>query len=816
MARPTNSKTTKSNEVPVKQLRWRCDPDQLGVATTDDAKPINEIIGQDRALRALRLGLEMKHPGYNVFVTGFSGTGRMTTIKRLLADVGQTSVALRDRCYVNNFRNPDQPILITLKAGEGCALRDDMAALIQDLIKNIPSAFERKRFKEERKRLMELFQERQQSVLKDFERRVREKGFEVTQVQVGQSMRPDISPIVNNQPVTFDQMEGLLQQGQITKEQVEQISKERAGLEAQMENVLRELRNIERKAKDSVRDLAERFILPVVKDMVDEVRQKYDNEKLRAYLDDVQDEIMANLGRFHAPEDHQPPVIPMPGMPPQEEDTFREFSVNVVVDNSETKGVPMVIETNPRFKNLFGTIDREVDRVGVWRSDFTLIKPGSLLQADGGYLVINALDALTEPGVWQTLKRTLRYELLEIQPLETGLFGANSTLKPEPVRIDVKVIMLGDHFVYFLLYEQDDDFKKIFKVRADFDVEMPRSAQSVAKYVSFVKMICNDEKLTPFDHTGLAAVIEQGARLAEQQKKLSTRFNLIADIVREANYWAVKDGVACVSKTQVAMAVAERIERVRLIEGKIHEMIEDGRLLLDIKGTAVGQVNGLTVLDMREYSFGVPARITARTAVGDKGVINIDRESALSGPLHNKGVMILSGYLHSMYAQDKPLAMNASITFEQSYGGVDGDSASSTEIYAILSSLSGVPIRQDIAVTGSVNQKGEIQPIGGVNQKIEGFFDVCSMMGLTGSQGVMIPQQNVSDLMLRDDVVKAVEKRKFHVYAIRTIDEGIEILTGLKAGTRRKSGNFTPGSVHDLANQTLRAYAHHWKEFARR
>lgn len=804
-------KSKPKNEVPASQLRWICEPKSLGVGSTDDVKPTKEIIGQDRALRALRLGLEMKHPGYNVFVTGFSGTGRLTTIKRLLTEFKHNPVALKDRCYVHNFRNNDQPLLLTLPAGKGITFCDDMEALVQDLQKNVPAAFDRKRFKDERKRMMEHFQERQQSVLKDFEHKVKEKGFEVVQIQVGSGMRPDITPVINGQPVSFDQLESMLKEGKVSRDQIEQLAKDRMSLETQMELVFRELRNIERKAKDSLSDLETRFILPIVKEGIDEIRQKFDNEKLHKYLDDVQENILADLPRFRPADDQSQGI---PGMPVPEEEDFIEFRVNVIVDNSETKGVPIVIETNPRFKNIFGTIEREVDRNGVWRTDFTLIKPGSLLKADGGYLVLNSLDALVEQGVWLNLKRTLRHGLLEIQPLETNVFGASSALKPEPIHIDVKIIMLGDASIYALLYEQDDEFKKIFKIRADFDTEMPKEQVAVKKYLSFIKMIADEEQLLAFDKSALAAIVEHGVRLSGRQNKLSTRFNVIADIAREANYWARHEKSASITADHVLKALAEKIERVNLAEEKIREMLRDGTIMIATAGSAVGQINGLTVYDMREYAFGLPARITAKTSLGRQGIINIEREVDMSGPSHTKGVMIISGYLHSLYAQTKPLTMNASVTFEQTYGGVDGDSASSTEIYAILSSLAGIPLRQDIAVTGSVNQNGEIQPIGGVNQKIEGFYELCRVRGLTGKQGVIIPVQNKPDLMLRHDIIDAVDKGKFHIYAISTIDEGLEILTGMSAGKRRKDGSFDDGTVHHMVNETLTRFARHWKELS--
>lgn len=504
----------------------------------------------------------------------------------------------------------------------------------------------------------------------------------------------------------------------------------------------------------------------------------------------------------------------MPGLPfVQPADELTEFQVNVIVDNSETKGAPIVIETNPTYRNLFGTMERSVDRSGIWRTDFTKIRAGALLQANGGYLVVNALDALIEPGVWPALKRTLRNRIFEMQTYDPFYFITTSVLKPEPIEIDVKVVMIGDAFLYQLLYYRDEDFKKIFKVKADFDSVMPKEKKNVMEYASFIKKICSGENLIPFDSTGVAGVVEFGVRLAGRQSKLSTRFTFIADLIREASYWTKKDKSKYVTRKHVEKAIDEWIRRVSLIEDKIQELIEDGTIMIDTKGEVVGQINGLSVLDVGDYAFGKPTRITAQTSVGRAGVINIEREADLSGKTHNKGVLILSGYMRGKYAQDKPLVMSASLCFEQSYSGVDGDSASSTEVYAILSSLSGLPLRQDIAVTGSVNQNGEIQPIGGVNQKIEGFYEVCKAKVLTGTQGVIIPHQNVEDLMLRTEVVEAVKKGKFHIYSVKTIDEGIEILTGVKAGKRRKNGTFEKDTVNYLVEEKLKELAQKSKEF---
>ena len=796
--------------LPTAQLRWQCKPSSLGVRTTEDIHPTREIIGQDRALRALRVGLEMHHNGYNIFVTGLSGTGRTTTIKRLLRDFEKQRVELSDYCYVYNFRNPDTPLALVLPAGQGSSLKDEMEGFVNDLVANIPSIYESTRFQEARKATLQHFQERQKIILQDFEQKVKEKNFDLVQVQVGNIMRPDVVPVVGGNATSLDQLEEQARKGEFPKEQFDQIAETQAVLEKMMTAVFRELRNIEKKAQQSLAELEERFVMPLVDEGIDVLKATYSGEKVQGYLADVREHIRGNLERFRK---SAAPPLPTEGAPEEEPEDFFEYKVNVLVDNAKTEHIPIVIETNPKYKNIFGTVERELEKNGVWRTDFMHIKAGSLLRANGGYLVLNALDTLIEPWAWQDLKRTLRTGNLEIHTYEP-LFGLVPTaMKPEPIDLRVKVIMIGDEELYHLLYFRDDDFKKIFKIRADFDFEMLRTNETIAQYLRFIKMICDDEHLRPFDAGALAQVIEHGVRIAGRQKKLSTRFNIIADVLREANYWAGKDDAKKVNADHVEKAIAERVYRVKLVEEKVQEMIEDGTYMIDTKGAVVGQVNGLSVYDVGEHAFGRPSRITARTSLGRSGVINIEREARLSGPTHNKGVAILTGFLRSQFAQNKPLVMDASITFEQSYGGIDGDSASSTEIYAILSSLSGLPLRQDIAVTGSVNQKGEIQPIGGVNLKIEGFYDVCKARGFTGNQGVMIPVQNIPDLMLREEVVQTVRKKKFHIYAVSTIREGVEILTGVKAGRRRGTRGFEEGTVFGLADQQLSEYADRWKKY---
>jgi len=802
----------------VHKLRWQCDPKSLGIGSTNDVHPTREIIGQERALRALRVGLEMEHDGYNIFVTGLTGTGRTTTIKRLLQDFEKKTVLMKDHCYVYNFKNPDTPIAISLPAGQGRGLKQDMENFIKELLRDIPAVYESQRYQQARKKLVMHFQERQKSVLKDFERRVKERGFDLVQVQAGNAMRPDIVPVVNGTPMGLDQIEALVQKNEFSKEQFTALRDVLTDLEKQMSTVFRELRNIEKKVQLSLRELEEQLVMPAVDEDIAVLHATYEHPKLHSYFEEVRINIRNNLERFRRQQMTLPnqEVQEAGGEAEKEDDEFLEFQVNVLVDNSETQHVSIVIETNPKYKNIFGIVERDIEKGGIWRTDFTKIKAGSLLRADGGYLVLNALDVLMEPGVWQDLKRTLRTGLIDIQTYEP-LFGFSAvSLKPEPIEINVKVIMIGEAELYNLLYFRDDDFKKIFKIRADFDFEMPKTKGSVLQYIRFIKMICDDEKLLPFSTSALAQIIEFGVRLAGRQQKISTRFNIIADVAREASYWARKEKAGFVLCNHIEQALDERVYRVKLVEEKIQEMIHNGTIMIDTKGAQVGQVNGLSVYDSGEHEFGKPSRITARTSLGRNGIINIERDSELSGPMHNKGVAILSGYFRSMFAQNKPLVMDASITFEQSYGGIDGDSASSTEIYAILSSLSEVPLRQDIAVTGSVNQKGEIQPIGGVNLKIEGFYDVCKARGLTGKQGVIIPIQNVDDLMLREEIYDAVKKKKFSIYAVKSINEGIEILTGRKAGKKKSGNTFESGTINGLADEKLQHYASDWKKYENR
>jgi lon-related putative ATP-dependent protease len=799
-------------EVPIEQLRWRCDPNTLPFESTETIQPCEEIIGQERGLEAIRVGVDINSIGYNIFVTGLAGTGRFTTIKCVLEEIEIKGKIPNDLCYVNNFKNTDMPHMMILPAGQGNAFKKEMENLIETLKKKIPLILENENYLNKKKEVLEKYRNKQAEMFREFEKKVNKENFSLVQIQMGPYSRPGVFPIIEGNPVNFEQLETMAEEGKLSKEDLEKTKAKQAELINELENIFKETRKSEKEIKEELSALDQEVISPAVKDSISDIKEKFENEKVQHYLDEVQEDILANLHRFR--EKEEAPSSPLPGLIlPQQVDSFAEYQVNVLVDNSETKGAPIIVETTPNYRNLFGTIERVVERSGVWKTDFTHIKAGSFLRANGGYLIFNALEALVEPGVWPALKRTLKNQVMEVQTYDPFYFFSTSALKPEPIECNTKVIMIGDAYIYQVLYNLDDDFKKIFKIKADFDSVMNKDTEKIQQYASFIRKICDEEKLKPFDRTGVAAIVEYGVRMAGRQKKLSTRFHLIADLLREANYWAIKDGSDFVKEKHVDMAIEKKIYRVNLIEEKIQEMIDDGIILIDSDGMVVGQVNGLSVYNLGDHMFGKPSRITAKTSMGKAGIINIEREAELSGPTHNKGVYILTGYLRDKYAQDKPITMSASLCFEQSYSGVDGDSASSTEIYALLSSLSGLPLRQDIAVTGSVNQKGEIQPIGGVNEKIEGFFDVCKAKGLTGKQGVMIPHTNIGDLMLRKEVVKAVEEGKFHIYPVKMIDQGIEILTGVEAGERMEDGKFKEGTLNDIVDKKLRDLGMKIKEF---
>jgi len=790
---------SKFEELKPEDLRWTCPLDKIPLATTDECLRCEDIIGQEKALKSIKTGLEIKSRGYNIFITGMVGTGRTTTIKKFLEKIRTTEEIPEDLLYVNNFEKPEEPLLLTLPAGQGRMLKDSLERLVNMLRVNLPELLKSQYFQERKQTILEIQQRKQKEILQQFEELVAAEGFAVIQVPMGLFTRPDLIPVVDGQPTPFNKLELLAKEDKFPKKKLEELKKKYDQLTDQLEKLIAVLKAIDEETSAQIRSLEIEACTPLIKGALADLRNKITSENILRYLDEVEKHLIQDVDLFK-PQ-------PKEAMETDGFDPFLPYRVNLLVDNSNQTGAPVIIENYPTYLNLFGTIEYSYSRFGVGQTDFTKIKAGSFLKANGGYLVLNALDVLTETGVWTTLMRTLRYGLFEIQNPISLFLVSTTRMKPQPIKCRVKVILIGDDYLYNLLYFLDEDFKKIFKVKAEFDSEMDRDDQTINDYIRFAKKIIDEDNLLSMDRTGLAALIETGVRLAGRKKKLSTRFHLISDVIRESDYWARQAGKKVISREDVEKAIAEKVERVNLIERKIQELIEEGTLLIDTEGKVVGQVNGLAVYDTGELTFGKPTRITARTSTGRAGLVNIEREADLSGKTHNKGVLILAGYLRGKYAQDKPFALSASIAFEQSYSGVDGDSASSTEAYAIISSLSGLPLRQDTAVTGSINQKGEIQPIGGVNEKIEGFFALCQARGLTGTQGVIIPHQNVKNLMLKPEVVKAVAEGKFHIYPIKTVDEGLEILTGIKAGERLADGTYEPETINALVDEAIKRLA---------
>jgi predicted ATP-dependent protease len=804
-------------ELPPEKLRWRCDPKRVPYETTAQAEPLEGVIGQDRALRALKTGIEISAPGYNVFVCGLAGTSRGSTITRILEELRPETCESPDRCYVNNFKNTDRPRLLTLMRGRANAFKKDMQSGIEFLRRRIPQVFEGEPFQRQKARIVDRYTAREKELMDDFTRRIAREQFALGHMQVGAVALPEIFPVLEGQMVPIEDIPKLVHEGKIESGSAEELERKYEQFRQEFTVVYRKTLTLSRELASELSYLEQEAASVLVDGVIEELKEKYPGTQATEYLEEVRLNVLDNLDPFRereGEEDHETPTPDgAPRGPSNDRDPFRVYGVNVILAHGEDETPPVIFETTPTYANLFGTIQRNYDWRGSWTSDFMDLRGGSMLRADGGYLILYAFDALTETSVWKTLKRTMNHGKLEIQPMELMFPLGNSGLKPEPIDLKVKIILIGDRDLYEMFYTFEEEFRKIFKVRVEFDDEMPMADEVIIEFGGRLRKLCDDEGLCPFDRTAVAALIEYGVRKAGRRNKVTARFVDLADLAREACYLGRQSGETPVTSEYVRKALEAKVERHNLIETKLREIIEEGTLLVDTEGSRVGQVNGLSVLEIGGYMFGKPVRITATAALGKIGIINVEREANLSGRMHDKGIQIISGYLRRVFAQDKPLSLSASICFEQSYSGVDGDSASSTEIYALLSALTGIPIRQDIAVTGSVNQQGDIQPIGGVNQKIEGFYDVCMIKGLTGTQGVIMPASNVEDLMLREDVIKAVAAGKFHILPVASIEQGIEILTGVHAGTRGADGKFEPGTVMALTDDRLREMAHTLKLF---
>jgi predicted ATP-dependent protease len=816
----TNKTTAPAHaELPAEKLRWRCELSRIPFETTAQAELREGFIGQERALRALKMGAELSAPGYNVFVCGLAGTSRGGTIARMIEELHPPTNLSLDRCYVNNFKFPDRPRLLSLPRNHANSFKKDMQAGIDFLRRRIPQVFEGEPFQRQKGRIVERFTVREKELMDDFTRRIARDQFALGHMQVGAVALPEIFPVLEGQMVPIEDVSKMVHEGKLEAPVAEEIERKYEQFRQEFTVVYRKTLTLSRELASELSYLEQEAASVLVDGVIEELKEKYPGASLAEYLEEVRHHLLDNLDPFKEREGEAEPDGPEspdgsakpPGAP--ERDPFRVYGVNVILAHTEEEGSPVIFETTPTYANLFGTIQRAYDARGGWTSDFMDLRGGSLLRADGGFLIMYSMEALSETGVWRALKRTLNHNRLEIQPLEMFYPFGGSALKPEAVQINVKVILIGDRELYELLYNYEEDFRKIFKVRVEFDEEMAMSDGVIAEYAGRLRALSEKEKLWPFDRGAFAAILEHGVRNAGRRNKVTARFVDIADLAREAHYAAAEAGESVVRAAHVRAALSSKMERHNLIETRIREMIEEGTLLVEVSGSAVGQVNGLSVLEIGGYSFGKPVRITATAALGKAGLINIEREANLSGRFHDKGVHIIAGYLRSKFAQDKPLSLAASICFEQSYSGVDGDSASSTEVYALVSALSGLPLRQDIAVTGSMNQQGAVQAIGGVNEKIEGFFDVCRIKGLTGTQGVIMPESNVEDLMLREDIIEAVAAGRFHIWPVARVEQGIEILTGSPAGNQNGDGRFEAGTVFSLMDERLRDMAKTMKEF---
>ena len=787
------------------QLCQTCDGSQFDFETTDELEDLAEIIGQERAVNAVQFGIGIRREGYNLFALGPSGTGKRTTIGQFLDQKAATEPIPSDWCYVNNFEFSYQPRALQLPPGRGVVLRKDMEKLVEELRTAIPAAFESEDYRTRRQEAQEEFKEQQEKAFGELREQARERSIALIRTPSGLA----VAPLKEGEVMSPDEFQKL------PEEERKRLEKEIADVQEQLQQTLPQARQWEREAREKVKELDRQVATFAVGGMMDEIRDTYaDLAHVVDYLNAVQKDVVDNLDGFRKrDEETQAMGIPLPSSVAQEP-LLRRYQVNVLVDHSESKGAPVVYESNPTYNNLIGRIE-QIAQMGALLTDFNLIKPGALHRANGGYLILDARQLLLQAYAWEGLKRAIRSRQVRIESLGQALSLISTvSLAPEPIPLDVKVVLIGDRMLYYQLYQLDPDFGELFKVEADFSEEMVRTSENNLLYARLIATMARRNDLHPFDRGAVARVIEHSSRLAGDAERLSVHLLSIADLLREADYWAGVSGNGVVTGDDVQRAIDAQIHRADRVRERVQDRILRGTILIDSSGERVGQVNGLSVIGLGNFAFGQPSRITARVRIGGGKVVDIEREVELGGPIHSKGVLILSSFLGARYAAEHPLSLSASLVFEQSYGGVEGDSASMAELCALLSALAQVPVRQSFAMTGSVNQHGESQPIGGDNEKIEGFFDICKARGLTGEQGVIIPVSNVQHLMLRHDVVDAVQAGQFHIYPMRTVDEALELLTGIPAGERDEVGNFSAGSVNQLVDARLRALAEKQRAFS--
>ena len=786
----------KSKELKWSELSNRCKDIELGFETTEELPGLAGIIGQKRAASAMEFGLSIKRFGYNIFVSGITGTGRSSYARSIANKIAANHKPADDWCYVYNFKNPDRPIAINLPAGIGSEFVEDMDKLIKDLKGKISGIFGGEEYENQKSQIIEEYQKNSARIMEEFNEYAKEQGFMIKRGQQGILT----VPIVDGKPIEEEDYANM------TAESKKEIEVKSFQVQKQLMDSMKRVKEMEELTKEKIAESESRIALMATEAPIDELLKKYGrSEKVKNYLVMVQEDIIKNIGHFKQSEKAKEEEVPLLKRPPTVDPSMK-YNVNLIVDNKDSEGAPVIFDTNPKYYNLLGRIEYD-SNMGVITTNFTKIIAGSIHAANGGYLIINISDIAKSPESWDGLKRALKNNCITIENVFTGTNVISGGMKPEPIPLDIKVILIGNAHVYHTLYNYDEDFRKLFKIKADFDIDMQSDIDNVKKYAKFIGSHCRENGLLHFDSGAVASVIDYSRRLADHKNKLSTRFNDIVEVIYEADAWARLDASDFVKRVHVKKALDEKVYRSNRVEEKLQELIDTNVILISTEDKVLGQVNGLSVMNFGDYAFGKPSRITTTVFAGEKGILNIEREVKMSGSIHDKGVLILSGYLGEKFAQEFPLSLSANICFEQLYDGVDGDSASSTELYALLSSLAEVPIKQYIAVTGSVNQKGEIQPIGGVNEKIEGFYQTCKYKGLKGHEGVMIPYQNVVNLMLNDEVIEAVKEGKFHIYPVRTIEEGIEILTDMEAGTKDDEGNYEEGTLFNLVKKKIEKYA---------
>ena len=805
--------------LPADALRKRFDPSEFDFTTTDDLPADTEVVGQDRAVEALDFGMSIDAEGYNVFALGPAGTGRRELVQHLLEKQADGDETPPDLCYVNNFDDEREPRALRLPAGRGCELKDDVDALIEELQTALPGTFESEEYRSRREMIQEEVREGQEAALEDLQERAREEGIALIRTPQGFVF----TPLRDGEVVPPDEVESM------PEKKREQVQEKIERYQEELQDILRKVPQHQREARQRIEDLNEEMATLVIDDLIEDLRGAYqDLDDVLDFLDSIREDLIRNVDFFvqaaqqgqNARQQGPPQMMQQQGQRGGGQQTapdgafWRRYRVNLLVDNEETEGAPVVYEDNPNYQNLVGQVE-QIAQMGALVTDFNLIRPGALHKANGGYLIVEARQLLTQPYAWEGLKRALQNEEIQIESPGQALGLIRTlTLEPEAVPLDVKIVVVGERLLYYLLDAFDPDMDRLFKVMADFDDQIDRTGEHETAYADLIAHTVDTKDLHPFDRSAVARVFEHSLRMVSDTEKLSAEVDTIRDLVVEADHWAQEDGADTVTDEHVQRAIDAQIYRADRLRDRVQESIEREKIYIDTTGATVGQINGLSYLGVGGFSFGKPSRITARVRLGEGEIVDIEREAALGGAIHSKGVLILSGFLEGRFAQQYPLSLSARLVFEQSYGGIDGDSASSAELYALLSALAEVPLKQHLAVTGSVNQRGVVQPIGGVNEKIEGFFDVCEERGLTGDQGVLIPAANTDNLMLRPDVVAAVRAGDFHVYPVETVDQGIELLTDVEAGTRDEQGTFPAGTINAMVEARLREFADHRRQFA--